>query len=189
MKLSFKKIEEILKCEQDNPMEELDIPWKQYLESKKEVYEVLEPELRQSVMISEVNWILRHKLESSLPFGLYLHVGDIVYLDYGQAYTNEMGYQHFGIIWRIYEGKALVIPMTSNKKQYRDAYDEVEHPTGKRHLMRLGMIDGMNKPSVVYLNDFRFINMARVIRVVAQLDVNSVTFCKLNMRCMNMLFG
>lgn len=42
--------------------------------------------------------------------------------------------------------------------------------------MRLGKIKGMNKESVLFINDAKWINTARIIDIKAHLDKNSELF-------------
>ncbi|MBQ6356992.1 MAG: hypothetical protein IJI52_07835, partial [Solobacterium sp.] len=56
-------------------------------------------------------------------------------------------------------------------------------------LMRLGKIEPMNRPSVLFLNDMKFINTARVIDVKAHLDVRSVLFRRIQQRMLEVLFS
>lgn len=97
-------------------------------------------------------------------------VGDVCYIDYGQAYLNEAGYQHFGLIISRINGKVLTIPMTSNPTTYAEAFHPETNPKGKRHLMPFGQRCGLHKPSVLFLNDAKFINPNRVINVIGHLD-------------------
>lgn len=97
-------------------------------------------------------------------------VGDVCFIDYGQAYLNEAGYQHFGLIISRINGKVLAIPMTSNSATYAQAYHPETNPKGKRHLMPFGQRCGLNRPSVLFLNDAKFINPNRVIDVIGHLE-------------------
>ena len=128
-----------------------------YMQLKTEVYESIIPKSIEHAILSEANWLGRGNLMSGEDVGFFVEVGDIVYMDYGQAYLNEMGYQHFGLVMAISEKKALVIPMTSNAKTYANAYDPESNPEGKKNLFPLpGIIDGLCKKSVLFLNDALF---------------------------------
>ena len=131
------------------------------------------------LMISEVNWQKRRNIRSATELGVKVMVGDICYIDFGKAYVYEVGYQHFGLIISFHHGKAFVVPMTSNSSTYALAYDEYENPTGREHLMRIGLVPGLVKPSVLFLNDAKFINTARIIDVKAHIDADSMMFQKI----------
>lgn len=163
--------------------------WTNYMRYRKELYAPLVSSSLPNSLISEANWIVRGRCRSGEDLGIRLKPGDICYLDYGQAYLNEAGYQHFGLVITVYSHKALVVPMTSNKAQYASAYDEKENPRGKRHLMRIGALPGMAKPSVLFLNDMKFINTARVIDVKAHMDENSVLFLRVKNRLLRIISG
>lgn len=71
--------------------------------------------------------------------------------------------------------------MSGNHSAYRQAYSK-ENPNGKRHLMRLGKMKGMNKESVLFINDAKWINTARIIDIKAHLDKNSELFKEIKER-------
>ena len=100
--------------------------------------------------------------------------------------TSEIGYQHFGLIITIFHNKSFVVPMSGNHTAYLQAYSK-ENPKGKRHLMRLGKIKGMNKESVLFINDAKWINTARIIDVKAHLRRDSELFREIKDRVKNCL--
>ena len=163
--------------------------WPSYLDTRESIYNLLDAEHCEQNLISEVNWADRKKYTGSREFGIPVKVGDICYIDYGQAYLNEIGYQHFGLIVSITEGKMFVVPMTSNTVQYAKAYDPVSNPTGRKHLMRLGQIGEMNKPSVLFLNDVKYLNTSRVIRKVAHMDTRRELFWSVKIRVLETIFN
>lgn len=55
--------------------------------------------------------------------------------------------------------------------------------------MRIGALPGMAKPSVLFLNDMKFINTARVIDVKAHMDENSVLFLRVKTRLLRIISG
>ncbi len=160
----------------------------QYLKTRTKAYGSLFPEHVKHSMISERNWLERAKCKSSEDLGIVIRPGDICYLDYGQAYLFEMGFQHLGLVLAIVEKKALVIPMTSNEKTYANAYDPVTNPNGKKNLFDLGDVEKLHKRSVLFLNDMKFINTARVIEVISHLDINSSKFRRIQMSVMSLIF-
>lgn len=133
-------------------------------------------------LISEENWLNRNQVKSCEQLGVRVRIGDICYIDFGQAYLNEAGFQHFGIILSFCNGKAFVTPMTSNQATYKQAFDPLHYPLGKKHLMRLGLIEGLNKESVLFLNDSKYINTARIIDVKAHIGENSPLFQEIKNR-------
>ena len=162
--------------------------WNNYIRSRTELYKKLMPSNVSGSMISEANWVIRSRYSSGDQIGINVTKGDICYLDYGQTYLNEAGFQHFGLVVTVFEKKALIIPMTSNRITYEKAYDPVERPDGRKHLMRLGQIRGMNKPSVLFLNDARFINTSRIIDVKSHISPRSKTFHDVQERLKEIMF-
>lgn len=63
------------------------------------------------------------------------------------------------------------------------------NPEGKKNLFPLpGIIDGLCKKSVLFLNDMKFVNTARMIEKKAHIDVKSPVFRKIQLRIMMLLF-
>ncbi|HHX52453.1 MAG TPA: hypothetical protein GX703_02930 [Erysipelothrix sp.] len=132
-------------------------------------------EIRREV-ISGYNRFIRSKCISSLDFNLRINVGDIVFCDFGQAYLNEAGFQHFGLVLKIFNYKAFVVPMSSNRQTVQKAQNHPNRIDYKDHLFYIGMPKGLNRPSVLFLNDAKFINTARIIEVKSYLNVDSPLF-------------
>lgn len=149
--------------------------WIDYMVEKNEDYSTLSIKEALPRFISEQNLRERRNETSSLCHGVYIEVGDICYIDFGEAYINEIGYQHFAIIIAMFHNKAFVVPMSGNEASYEKAFDK-GNPYGRKHLMRLGEIKGLNKKSVLFLNDAKFINTARVIDVKAHICKDSPLF-------------
>lgn len=186
--MSYHNVQVLLQEDMHVTKGKLEQTWFDYLEKKKDVYSSLLPHLVDECLISEANFVLRGRSESGKALGIYVEEGDICYLDYGQTYLNEMGYQHLGLVMKVVNNKALVIPITSNECQYRNAYDPIKTPKGKRHLMRIGKPKGLKKPSVLFLNDMRFINTARIIETFSHIDVDSKLYRSIQLRIMEVLF-
>ncbi len=147
--------------------------WDEYIECRKEVYRTVMPANLKNSLISEANWFIRCKCESADDLGVTVKEGDICYMDFVSLCRR----------------KALVVPMTSNPVQYKHAYDPVENPRGRKHLMRIGQIEGLNKPSVLFLNDMKFVNTARVIDVKAHISTESALFAQIQERLLHILLG
>lgn len=156
------------------------------LEAMKHYIEKQTPKETVKILLSTQNYLKRASLKTNehLP----LSVGDLCYIDFGQAYLNEAGYQHFGLILSMMNGKAFVIPMTSNPMTYDQAYDKKTNPSGKIHLMRIGQLKGLNRPSVLFINDSKFINTTRIIEVKGHLDVTEFLFERIRRRVFHCIF-
>lgn len=162
--------------------------WRSYMQHRKDVYQTLIPETALSSMISESNWVERSGYFSGEDMGIFVKPGDICYMDFGQQYLNEAGYQHFGLVMSICFKKALVIPMTSNPATYAKAYDPIDNPGGKRNLMRIGKVEGLYRMSVLFLNDIRYVNTARVIDIKAHVTPESPLFRTAQKRMLEVMF-
>lgn len=126
--------------------------------------------------ISGYNRFMRASCISSLDFNLRVKPGDIVYCDFGQAYINEAGFQHFGLVLKLFSYKAFVIPMSSNTQTIKKAKNYPQAIDHKEHLYYIGMPEGLNKPSVLFLNDAKFINTARIIEIKSSLNIDGPLF-------------
>lgn len=160
--------------------------WNHVVEEKAEDYAVMEVQDALPKLISELNYYQRRDKVSSGELGVDIRRGDICYIDYGEAYVCEIGYQHFGLILSLFHNKAFVVPMSGNYEAYQKAYSK-DNPKGKKHLMRFGKITGMYKESVLYINDAKFINTARIIDVKAHLDTDSSLFHEIRERVLQCL--
>ena len=96
----------------------------QFLQRRQERFVRMNQKEQAEHLISEANHRERAGLFSCESFGIDLHVGDICFIDFGaDAYQCEIGFQHFGIVMKMYHGKAFVIPMSGNPLAYRQAFD------------------------------------------------------------------
>ena len=118
-----------------------------------------------------------------------ISVGDVAYIDFGHAYLHEAGYQHFGLVLSMVNGKLFVVPMTSNPQAYAQAYDKRVNPEGKRHLMRVGILTGLIRPSVLFLNDSKFISASRIIEIKGHLSVTDPLFTEIRHRVRSTIFS
>ncbi len=123
---------------------------------------------------SGYNRMNRHQLWSSEEMNVKVRPGDVCFLDFGQAYKNESGFQHFGLVLSTCNHKVLVVPMTSKLSAERQSRNRV--PNGKKHLYYIGLLDGLNKHSTLFLNDFKYLNSSRIISVNGHLSPDSPMF-------------
>ncbi len=137
-------------------------------------------------LVSKMNYSQRKNVDSCERLGVHIHVGDVCYIDYGLAYQYEIGYLHFGLILSLRHGKAFVVPISGNYQAFQQAYSK-QNPNGKRHLMRLGKVPGLNKLSVLYVNDAKWINTARIIDVKAHIQVQGELFQEIKKRTIEMI--
>lgn len=157
--------------------------WNWFMNEKEKEYTTIPHKEVVQRLISEKNYNVRHLAQSSKTLGIQINVGDICYIDFGQAYLYEAGYQHFGLVVSIVHYKAFVVPMTSNRMTYSKAF----HQHGE-YLFPIGLVPGLTKESVLFLNDAKFINTARIIDVKAHLDPNSEMFKEVKERLKKSIF-
>ncbi len=157
--------------------------WNQYVEESSAHYRQMSSKDALVRMLSTNNYRERCQALGCEELGVRIRAGDICYIDYGLSYLNEAGFQHFGLIMKIINKKALVIPMTSNPNTYKEALGD--HP--KNHLMAIGKVEGMSRDSVLFLKVVRSINTARIIDVKAHIPLRSELFQKIHERYLKML--
>lgn len=157
--------------------------WNLFIEEKEEEYSRTSYEEGTKKLVSEANYSLRRHVPSSRALGFEVKEGDICYVDFGLAYLYEAGYQHFGLVIKIEHFKALIIPMTSNSKTYRKSFTDKG-----TYLFPLGTIEGLYKESVLFLNDAKFINTARVIDIKAHIPPESQLFQDIKNRLKQLVF-
>jgi len=134
------------------------------------------------ILLSRFNYNYRREFKSSELVKIKVEVGDICYIDFGETYITEAGFQHFGLVLNLYNSKAFVLPMTSNNSMYLQSYSPTSYPCGKKHLFRLGSVAGLSKPSVLFLNDGKYLNTARIINVIGHLDTRSEVFKQIKLQ-------
>lgn len=145
--------------------------WDWFINEKKEEYSKITYKEGVQRLVSEKNYNTRRNIPSSKSLGFSIQPGDVCYTDFGQAYLYEAGYQHFGLVISVVHFKALIIPMTSNPQTYKKSLT-----TEGTYLFPLGSIPGLYKESVLFLNDAKFINTARIIDVKAHISTDSKLF-------------
>ncbi len=139
-------------------------------------------------LISEMNFRERGHLKSCRKYGMFINPGDLCYVDFGsRAFITEAGYQHFAIVISVCCGKAFVVPMTSKSENYEMAYDSRENPNGYIHLMKIGLPKGLNRNSVLFLNDAKYINTARIIDIKGHIDTDSDLFREIKRRVIELI--
>ena len=158
--------------------------WKWFIKEKENEYSKISHREGIQRLISEKNYNARRDVQSSKSLGIQINPGDICYIDFGQAYLYEAGYQHFGLVLSIVHYKALVIPMTSNAATYKRAFDKQGD-----YLYPLGNVEGLYRESVLFLNDAKFINTARIIDVKAHLDIDSQRFIEIKEKFKSSILG
>ncbi|MBK2402120.1 MULTISPECIES: hypothetical protein [unclassified Erysipelothrix] len=158
-----------------------------YLNTYRSYIYLLPPYYIRKECISGLNRMCRQKNWSCESLNLSVSIGDICYMEFGQAFINEAGYQHFGLVMGIFNYKLFVVPMTSNYEIIQQARNI--NQLGKRHLYYIGQIPGLNKSSVLFLNDCKYVNSARVISINGRIDPNGPMFKEIRDLIIKETFG
>ena len=158
-----------------------------YLNYQRLIFEKMDSYTIARNLLSELNYDMRANYKSSELNGFKVKPGDICYIDFGKAYINEAGYQHFGLVLNCFNSKALVVPMSSNLNMYNQSYCEKTYPYGKTHLYRLPQVNGLKRKSVLFLNDIKYINTARIIEVKGNIDCDSSLFSSISERALTLI--
>ena len=159
-----------------------------YLNYQRLIFEKMDSYTIARNLLSEINDDMRANYKSSELNGFKVKPGDICYIDFGKAYINDAGYQHFGLVLNCFNSKALVVPMSSNLNMYNQSYCEKTYPYGKTHLYRLPQVNGLKRKSVLFLNDAKLINTARVIDIKAHIPPESKLFKDIKNRLKQLVF-
>ncbi|CAM2820860.1 hypothetical protein [Erysipelothrix tonsillarum] len=160
---------------------------KDYLETYQEYIRLLPSYYMRKECISGLNRMYRQKFWSCESLNINVRVGDICYMEFGQAFINEAGYQHFGLVMGIFNHKVFVVPMTSNYELVQQARNV--SVKGKKHLYYIGKINGLNKASVLFLNDCKYVNSARVISINGHIEPGSSMFAEIRKLIIEETFG
>lgn len=142
------------------------------------------PDHRRKEFTSGLNRINRMHIWSASFLSINPKPGDICFIDFGQAFINEAGYQHFGLVISESNFKLFVVPMTSNKETVQKSQEDKTD-----HLHYIGQIKGLHRPSVLFLNDSKYINSSRVISINAHINTKSKVFLKIKERLKETIFG
>ncbi len=121
----------------------------------------LPSEQQLSCLRSQENFFTRCNYIGTNKTKVRVREGDICYIDFGMAYDREVGFLHFGLVYKILGPKALVLPITSKGKYYNEYH------------LAIGNVKPLVKPAYLMLNDLKTINMARIIDVKGHLALNS----------------
>lgn len=151
-------------------------------EQDRQLYETMTLKEATSKMISGINFNERGRLSGCNEVGVRVIPGDICYIDFGVNYINEAGYQHFGLVLSIVNGKAFVIPMTSNTRRVEEAL-----VNEKSHVYLFGKEGDLSRESCLFLNDAKFINTARIIDVKGHISVGGEKFKDIKKRIVKLI--
>ena len=120
-----------------------------------------------NTIISENNWILRRRNTTTKE---QISEGCVFRTDFGNAYIGECSYVHYSLCVRLYNDKALVVPMTSNENQINKAFHPRENESGEYKLRRGLRSEGFIDDCAMFMNDVKFISFGRIIKALPAID-------------------
>ena len=126
-------------------------------------------------LVSEINYKTNAKKASDFikNISLELSSGDVCLIDFGKQYTYECSFVHLGLVIGISQKKLFVVPMTSNKRTLEKAQEQSSDHLAV--LLTSDLTEGhIDKSSVLFLNDARFINSARIIEKVGHINADKL---------------
>lgn len=167
MELNEEWLESYRRLPREELIEDYTENYKQYLES-------LSDDHLKRECISGRNRLTRMGIAKCVLSDESIQSGDICLFDFGQAYIQESGYSHLGIVISFFLTKILVAPLSSNAHAVASARNIKKQ--GKLHLYTVGKLPGLDKASVVFLNDCKYVSPSRIIDIKAHLDVESEMF-------------
>ncbi len=145
-----------------------------YIENYKMYLESLSDDHLKRECISGRNRLTRMGITRCVIPDETIKSGDICLFDFGHAYIQESGYSHLGIVISLEIQKVLVAPLSSNPHAVASARNMKKN--GKQHLYTVGKLPGLDKASVVFLNDCKYVSPSRIIDIKTHLDVESEMF-------------
>lgn len=130
-----------------------------------------------SIILSDANWIRNNGRTEFLDDKgnkIIIKIGTVYYLDFGNAFSNELAYFHHGLCVGKKEGKILIVPMTSGTKYFSDCYHPINNPIANKKYRQALSSEGFEKDCVLKLNDAKFISPGRIDKETVSIDTNIV---------------
>lgn len=128
-----------------------------------------------SIILSDANWIQNNSKTELLDDNgnkVTINLGTVYYLDFGNAYRDELAYFHHGLCVGKKEGKILIVPMTSGTKYFSNCYHPVDNPTANKKYRQALASEGFGKDCVLKLNDAKFISPGRIDKEILSINKN-----------------
>lgn len=96
--------------------------------------------------------------------------GTIIEVDFGLPYKGEVPYRHSALVIKEYSTKVLVVPSTSNKTFWNNAYHPIENPNGEKDYYRVTKSDGFDHDCVLVLTEYKVISKNRIISTFGEIN-------------------
>lgn len=109
--------------------------------------------------------------------------GDIVEVEFGLRYENEVAFRHTAIVITAFENSVFVVPVTSNDKRVQKAKEE-----NPWFLRVLNVDDGFDHECVAILDDSLFVCYDRILSKIKGKHVSFSTMNKIRKNIMENIF-
>lgn len=167
------------------PFKHTSIPFEEFRQ-KSSFYGLYEAILKSSLskvsayvatsrLISAINFHDRGHADSIMELNPSMEkpkIGDLYYFDFGTQYHHETSYLHPGIVLNTLSGKLEVVPVTTSPSIYHRAIR-----FHVKELVALPKTEGLlPENSAVLLDDVRWINSARIVRLIGHIEPTSALF-------------
>lgn len=96
-----------------------------------------------SILYSDMNWIRKCHLTKAMDENgkeIKPKMGGLYYIDYGNTFHGEIGYQHHRLCIGKSNNKMLIVPTRSGSDVFAKSYHPTNNPTGKM-IYRQGLAD------------------------------------------------
>lgn len=101
-----------------------------------------------------------------------INLGDIVFVEFGINFSNEVSYAHPAVVLENINDSILVCPSSSNNVKIREAYHPIDNKESKSLYRKVKQENGFDNVCVLELDKIRVINKSRIIRVQGRLNEN-----------------
>lgn len=118
-----------------------------------------------SILYSDMNWIKKCHLSAAIDEDgneINPKIGHLYYIDYGNTFKNEIGYQHHGVCIGKSKNKVLVVPTRSGTDVFERSYHPIDNPEGEKAFRRGLHSEGFLKDCVLLIDDVKYISSARI---------------------------
>lgn len=126
-----------------------------------------------SIILSDANWIqsnLKTNFSDERGHKIPIKTGAVYYIDFGNAFHDELAYFHHGLCAGKKEGKILIVPMTSGNRYFPNCFHPVNNPTANKKYRQALAVEGFEKDCVLKLNDAKFISPGRIEKETVSID-------------------
>lgn len=114
----------------------------------------------------------------------------ILFVDFGMAFTPELGYAHPALLLRKIGRFCLVLPITSNSRTFRNAYHPTNNPGGDKNYYQVSSgTASLTCDCSVIVNQPKIISEARIIKFISLTGLTNDNYDEINNRCFELYFN